>query len=396
MTSGHTPAFLIQGLRHLVRLGGRHWWVSALIWLAMIAPAQAALDLRVAVEEGKQQVGVASSTKALIKDGNGRILGELAPEQSLSAALSAGGVSLQGQWQAGQIWVEPTGGGYVWIGDRWYRGRAFLVPTAKGLTAVNYVDLEQYLYSVVAAEMIPSWPQEALKAQAIAARSYALYQRQSSANSVYDVGDTQAWQVYEGVAKETSTTQAAVNATAGQVLTHSGRIIEAVFHSSSGGHTENVEDVWKQPLPYLRGVQDYDQGAPVYQWTKTFSNSELSNRISGVGNVISMQPARTTPQGRIVTMKVVGDAGSRTISGSALRDALGLRSTLFTATAVSGSAGTKSSSSLPGFQISGRGFGHGLGMSQWGAHNLAQRGYNYQQIVLHYYKGTALARIQVQ
>jgi stage II sporulation protein D len=395
MTSGHTPAFLKQGLRQLVRLGGRHWWVSALIWLAMIAPARAALDLRVAIEEGKSQVAVGSSTKALIKDGTGRSLGEIAPGQSLSAALSAGGVSLQGRWQAGQIWVEPTEGGYVWIGDRWYRGRAFLVPTAKGLTAVNYVDLEQYLYSVVASEMIPSWPQEALKAQAIAARSYALYQRQSSANSVYDVGDTQAWQVYEGVAKETSTTQAAVNATTGQVLTYGGRIIEAVFHSSSGGHTENVEDVWKQPLPYLRGVQDYDQGAPVYQWVKNFSNSELSGRISGVGNILSMQPARTTPQGRIVTMKVVGDAGSRTISGDALRDALGLRSTLFTATAVSG-AGTKSSSSLPAFQISGRGFGHGLGMSQWGAYNLAQRGYNYQQIVLHYYKGTALARIQVQ
>nr|WP_290224988.1 SpoIID/LytB domain-containing protein [Trichocoleus desertorum] len=401
MTSGHTPAFLMQGLRYLVRLGGRHWWVSALIWLAMIAPARAALDLRVAIEEGVQQVGVASSTKALIKDGAGRTLGELSPGQALSAALSAGGVSLQGQWKAGQIWVEPTEGGYVWIGDRpergnWYRGRAFLVPTAKGLTAVNYVDLEQYLYSVVASEMIPSWPQEALKAQAIAARSYALYQRQTSANSVYDVGDTQAWQVYEGVGKETSTTQAAVSATAGQVLTYGGRIIEAVFHSSSGGHTENVEDVWKQPLPYLRGVQDYDQGTPVYQWVKMFSNSELSNRISGVGNVISMQPARTTPRGRVVTMKVVGDAGSRTLSGDALRSALGLRSTLFTATPVAGGAANKSSGSLPAFQISGRGFGHGLGMSQWGAHNLAQRGHNYQQIVLHYYKGTALAKIQVQ
>lgn len=395
MTSGHTPAFLALGLQQLVRLGRRQWWVSALIWLAMIAPAQAALDLRVAIEEGTSQVAVGSSTKALIKDGAGRTLGELAPGQALNAALGTSGVSLQGQWQAGQIWVEPTGGGYVWIGDRWYRGRAFLVPTAKGLTAVNYVDLEQYLYSVVASEMVPSWPQEALKAQAIAARSYALYQRQSSANSVYDVGDTQAWQVYEGVAKETSTTQAAVNATAGQVLTHGGRIIEAVFHSSSGGHTENVEDVWKQPLPYLRGVQDYDQGAPVYQWTKTFSNAELSGRISGVGNILSMQPARTTPQGRIVTMKVVGDAGTRTISGDALRNAVGLRSTLFTATPMSG-AGNKSSSSLPAFQISGRGFGHGLGLSQWGAHNLAQRGYNYQQIVLHYYKGTTLARIQVQ
>lgn len=242
--------------------------------------------------------------------------------------------------------------------------------------------------------MVPSWPQEALKAQAVAARSYALYQRQSSANSVYDVGDTQAWQVYNGLEKETSTTQAAVNATTGQVLTYSGRIIEAVFHSSSGGHTENVEDVWTQPLPYLRGVQDFDQGTPVYQWTKTFTGSELSSRITGVGNIVEMEPLKKTPQGRVVSMKVTGDAGTRTISGGALRDALGLRSTLFTAIAVPG-AGNKSNEGRT-FQITGRGFGHGLGLSQWGAYNLAQRGMNYQQIVLHYYKGTSLAKIQVQ
>jgi stage II sporulation protein D len=166
-------------------------------------------------------------------------------------------------------------------------------------------------------------------------------------------------------------------------MTHGGKVILAVFHSSSGGHTENVEDIWKQSLPYLRGVADYDQGTPVFEWTKNFSRSELSGLISGVGNVSSMTAERTTPQGRVITMLVKGDRGSKRISGNDLRSALGLKSTLF----VVNPAGE-------GFQVSGRGFGHGLGLSQWGAYNLAVQGVNYQQILDHYYQNATLARIQ--
>lgn len=392
------PKILLTQIQTMSRLGRRSWWLSAIVWLAIVAPAQAALDLRVAIEEGVSQVSVGSSTKAVVTDGSGNTLGEIAAMNSFDAQLEGGKVALD-SWQAGQIWIQPSGDGYVWIGDRWYRGRVQVVPTGKGLTAVNYVDLEQYLYSVLGAEMSCSWPLEALKAQAVAARSYALKQRQASGNGVFDLGDTQAWQVYNGIEKECTTTQAAVNATAGQVLTYNGQIIEAVFHSSSGGHTENVEDIWVQALPYLRAVPDFDQGTPVFQWTVTLSRSELSQKISGVGNVLSLTPERTTPRGRVITMKVTGDAGSRSLSGDKLRSALGLKSTLFEVVPQYGSvasASAKSQQPPTAFQIVGRGFGHGLGMSQWGAYNLALKGFNYQQIVLHYYKGSILAKIQVQ
>ncbi|MEP0886338.1 SpoIID/LytB domain-containing protein, partial [Trichocoleus sp. ST-U3] len=178
-------------------------------------------------------------------------------------------------------------------------------------------------------------------------------------------------------------THQAVNATAGQVMTYGGKVILAAFHSSSGGHTENVEDIWTQPLPYLRGVADYDMGAPVFQWTKSFSRGEMSRLISGVGNVVSMTPERRTPQGRVITMKVQGDRGTKRVSGNDLRSALGLRSTLFAV-----------SSTGSGFQIDGRGYGHGLGLSQWGAHNLAAQGTNYQQILGHYYQSATLAQLQ--
>jgi stage II sporulation protein D len=373
------------------------WWLSALLWVVMIAPAQAALELRVAIEDGVKQVTVGSQTKAVVKDESGNVLGEVAAMDGFAAEARAGRVALD-RWQAGLLSIEPTEGGLVYIGDRWYRGKVVVVPTAKGLTAVNYVDLEQYLYSVLGSEMSCNWPTEALKAQAVAARSYALFQRQKSANDVFDVGDTAGWQVYEGIAKECNTTQAAVNSTAGQVLTHNGKIIEAVFHSSSGGHTENCEDVWVQALPYLRAVPDFDlhDRNPNAKWTASFSRSTLSSRISGVGNVISLQP-ELTPNGRVRRMKVVGDQGSRTLTGEAFRSALGLKSTLFQVTSGSDrTSGVKSNTAPDSFIINGRGWGHGLGLSQWGAFNLALQGRNYQQIVLHYYKGTALAKIQVQ
>jgi stage II sporulation protein D len=374
---------------------GKNWWLTALIWLAAIAPATA-LDLRVAIQQNVKQINVGSSTKAIVRDESGRALGEIQGMNGFTAQAKGGSVALD-RWNGGAIWVEPTEGGVVWVGDRWYRGRALLVPTGSGLTAVNYVDLEQYLYSVLGSEMNGNWPQEALKAQAVSARSYALYQRQRSASTVFDVGDTDSWQVYTGVDRESVGTQMAVEATKGQVLTHNGQIINAVFHSSSGGCIDNVEEVWTQPLPYLRAKKDFDQGAPVFQWSKPFSRDQLSRRITGVGEVISMEPEQVTTCGRIVSMRVKGDKGVRSISGDSLRAALDLRSTFFRVIPQGGQAAKSSKPSPVSFVVNGNGFGHGLGLSQYGAYNLATRQrWNYQQIVLYYYDKTTLAKIEVK
>ncbi|MGK7904309.1 MAG: SpoIID/LytB domain-containing protein [Hormoscilla sp.] len=374
---------------------GKHWWVTLLLWIAMFNPnLAAALELRVAIEREVKQVQVGSSSAATVKNAAGETLGELNAMSGFVAQPQDSTVALS-KWQASQIWIEPADNGLVWIGDRWYRGRVLLVPTSQGLTAVNYVDIEHYLYSVLGGEMPPSWPLEALKAQAVSARSYALYRRERTANKIYDVGNTTTWQVYKGVEDEYVSTQQAVNATAGQVLIHDGKIIEAVFHSSSGGHTENVEDIWTAPLPYLRAVPDFDQKAPVYEWKKTFSGDTLSSLISGVGNILSLTPERTTPRGRIITMKVIGDRGEKVVTGKELRKLLNLKSTLFTITPL-GESAEDEDAPPSSFQVVGRGFGHGLGLSQYGANALARRGYNYQQILLHYYSKTSLARIEAE
>lgn len=364
---------------------GWHWWF-VIFWIALMAPAQAAMQLRVAIEQGVSQVKIGSSTKAAVRDYNtGQPLGQIAEMNAFYAQPSADGVAVE-EMRSGAMWIEPSGDGYVYIGDHWYRGKTLLVPNANGLTAVNYVDLEQYLYSVLGSEMNGNWPLEALKAQAVAARTYAIYKRENERKDIYDLEDTQASQVYNGVESEAPGTHAAVNATAGQVLTYKNQIILSVFHACSGGHTANVEDVWYEALPYLRAVPDFDQNVSACQWVKTYSPEELNARISGVGNVTTLTPT-LTPYGSIKTIQVVGDKGTRELKGEAVRNVLGVRSTRFTIT---------EDPLLGGLRFDGRGLGHGLGMSQWGAFNLAQGGFKYQRILLHYYQGTKIAKIQVQ
>lgn len=378
----------------------RTWGLAILLWVAAIAPARAeSIDLRIAIEKNVSQVNVGASVNAQVLDGSRRPLGEIQGMSGFTAQAKDGGVALD-RWQAGAIWIEPKDqNGVVWIGNNWYRGRIYLVPTGKGLTAVNYVDLEQYLFSVVGAEMPASFPLEALKAQAVAARSYALKERQNSRNGIFDLGNTQGWQVYSGVKTEAVSTQQAVLATKGQVLTHNGQIVNAVFHSSAGGCTENVEDVWVQPLPYLRTVRNtFDAGTPNYTWSQTLPASAFSR--FDVGNVQRIEATKVTPVcGRAKEVRIVGDRGSKVMDSDRFRSALGLKSTWFTAIQPQfpQTASKNDTKVQPaGFVINGKGFGHGLGMSQWGASNMARQGMNYQQILGHYYQQTTLAKIDVQ
>ncbi len=362
------------------------WAWGALIWVFAAGAAEAAVELRVAIESATKNLRIGSSTAAIVRDDSGRQVGTLSPLQSLDAKVSGNKVSLADRYSGNRLWIEPKDDGYIWIGQRWYRGRLQLARVGTGrMAAVNYVDLEHYLYGVVGAEAVSSWPLEALKAQAVAARTYALYERSRAKGKLFDLSSTTHSQVYRGITSESIRTHQAVNETVGQVVIHDGRLILAAFHASSGGHTENVEDVWSKPLPYLRGVADYDRGTPVYEWTETISGDAIGAKI-GLGTIRSIAAERTTPRGRVLSLKLVDAAGkTKRLSGDEFRKAFNLRSTLFQVSPYEGV-----------FFIVGRGFGHGVGMSQWGAYNLALQGANYQQILGHYYQSAVLARLEVQ
>lgn len=400
--AGAAPQSLALQFQRVIRFvrqpRRRVWWLTALLWLVVVPPAKADLEMRVAIEQDVSQVKVGGSTEAVLRDSSGQVLAKIPAMNAVVAEAKGSQVGIN-QLEASQIWIEPVSeSGYVFIGDRWYRGRTLVVPTSGGITAVNYVPLESYLYSVVGAEMPASWSAEALKSQAVAARSYALYHRQNDANAVFDLGDTTKWQVYAGLEKEAPSTRAAVDATRGQVLTYRGQIINSVFHSCAGGYTENVEDVWTSPLPYLRGVPSPDRDLPECQWSPvSFTPSELSHRL-GYDGTISGITVQRHPHGRVISITIQGSDGPMTIEGEDVRDDLGLKSTLFTIdTTPSQVASTGSVSAAPSrFQISGSGNGHGIGLSQYGAYQLARQNWSYQQILLHYYTGVTLAKIQVQ
>jgi len=319
------------------------------------------------------------------------------------------------------VWLEPaapaqalTTGDFV-LKERAYRGRLQLRLNGASLQAINHLPLESYLPSVVGSEMPASWPQPALRAQAVAARTYALRQRKPSAP--FDLSATVSSQVYKGIEAETPSTREAVVATRGQVLTFGGQLANTVFHSSAGGLTENSGDLWSQQLPYLVSVPDFDQQSPVHQWQQRLDPEQLQRAFAETGGVDRIEVLATTASGRVRQARVQGPNGSLVLSGAQLRSRLGLRSTLVRFELVPPEIASGVSASLaaalanvppppplpvlegqpplqvptPSLLAIGRGFGHGVGMSQWGAHAMALQGHSYEQILSHYYRGTRLS-----
>src|SRR5207302_10357191 len=206
------------------------------------------------------------------------------------------------------------------------------------LRAINFVGLEQYLYGVVPSEMPFMWHPEALKAQAVAARSYALATRKTGAFDLYP--DTRS-QVYLGVDHERPSTNAAVDATAGEVVLYQGEVAKTFFFSTSGGRTASAEDVWGEAVPYLVSVPDpYDSISPYHNWGPfAFTGAKLAKVLKLPGRVTDLQ-AELNSSGRIKNLTVVGTKGTVAIPGTQLRQRLGVRSTWFTVGVLSLSAPT--------------------------------------------------------
>lgn len=190
------------------------------------------LEMRVAVAKGVSDLAVATSVEGYLVDLNGQNYCNLSPQQSLVLRPQGKGMTAQGCQLTEAAWLEPGEGGYVYVGDRWYKGRVLLMASGDHLTAVNFVLLHDYLSSVVGSEMYVNWPLESLKAQAVAARSYALVHHVRNASRPYDLDNTQRYQAYLGIGKETNTTQTAVVATTGEFISHNGGIVESLYAAS--------------------------------------------------------------------------------------------------------------------------------------------------------------------
>jgi len=216
-----------------------------------------------------------------------------------------------------------------------YRGALEVVPTASdagSLNVVNALALEQYVKGVIPNESPPSWPQAELRAQAVESRSFAL--TGGVGGNGFDLYSDTRSQVYGGLASETPSTDAAAEATRGQVVLYRGKVAEAFFSACSGGHTESVQNVFGGPaVPYLQGVPDpYDYYCPLHDWTLRFSGPEISARLGGYldGRLKKVVVTRRGASPRIVQAKLYGTSGVTQASGSELETALGTYSSWMT------------------------------------------------------------------
>ncbi|MCL2360520.1 MAG: SpoIID/LytB domain-containing protein [Defluviitaleaceae bacterium] len=345
--------------------------------------------------------------------------------------------------------VRDSAGGQIRLGNYSYRGVIEFRPSSGRITAINVICPEEYLFGVLPMEMSHSFHMEALNAQAIASRTFMMYRMNAGEHTHqgFHLCDGTHCQSYRGSSREHANTTQAVNDTRGLMIYHNNAVILAVYHASSGGSTDNSENVWVQRRPYLRGVRDIAEHDPVV-WNRTFTwaqlNTALSQAGANIGTAMGMSVTQTGAYGRVQELTIQGTTGQWQVRGEAIRTfftpiggALMSRNfyiagaSVSSAVSVTDGRGVVSSNLgsllwrnqqgavLPvpaggvyvydginlrqvdgsaaqavttgtGVTLNGRGWGHGVGMSQRGAHGMARAGYTYREILLHYYTGVTI------
>ncbi len=306
---------------------------------------------------------------------------------TLRVAPAGSGLEVEG-WRAAGFRLT---GGSIRLNGREYGGVIDLLRSGDGVAIVNEVPLEEYVAGVVRAEAGERWPLEALRAQAVAVRTYAAHHRMLGAGKPYHLVASTAHQQYAGRVLPTSPVWKAVADTAGQILLWEGEPFPAFYHTDSGGFTEDPRTVFAaRNMPALKPVRcEFSAGSPHFYWTADVKLADLAEALRrqdlGVGTVTAIEVAERTLSLRATWVTVHGTRGSVRLRGNDLRRVIGydtLKSTLF-AVALHGDLA----------QFAGRGYGHGVGLCQWGAKAMAEQGYSARQILEFYYPGTTPGRL---
>lgn len=434
------------------------WMLIIMFCLCIVSVPVSAAEpsIRVGLVANQPSVVISATCDYTIKDDNTeKVLGEFKPGEKTILARDGQLISINGKaYKTDMVSVikKTNADNYIEVNKRLYRGSISIHKTINknGLTVVNTLGLEDYLCGVIAMEISPLWNKEAVKAQAVAARSYAMANMGKFAYDGYDVSDGTDSQVYGGKSSEHPNGNAAVIETKGVVVTYKNKVISAFFHNNSGGYTENSENVWGTYLPYIRAVEDYDHSSPYYKWEKHYKVEDFEKVLisSGynIGKLAAIQLSKLDKppvteddrgvSGRIKSLDIIGTNGSYEISGNKLRSMFGLKSTLFDINLIvpppskleipiTDSYGDREIKKVevtlepykekgfvadkenirrvtgrPGEEIliTGFGWGHGLGLSQWGAKIMAENGPKddaeyYKTILKHYYQGVEITKL---
>ncbi|NLY08680.1 MAG: SpoIID/LytB domain-containing protein [Tissierellia bacterium] len=333
---------------------------------------------------GGAPIGTAPQITEVVAPSNGQqsIIEKLNPETTATnQAVVTGDYVIKGISQ--RYILEPAvENAQITVNGKKYHGGLYFINSSGNLTVVNRVAIEDYLKGVVPKEIGPSSPHEALKAQAIASRSFALSNIDKYKSKGYQLDDTPYSQVYFGIGGEAETSNKAIAETAGIVGYYNGKVASLIFGASTGGVSESAKQVWGGDIPYLISVDDpYSLNVEYANWEVKMPLSELSAKLAGtkynVGSVQAIEIVETTPQHTVKKMNIIGADGTKEISGDAFRSYIGdfkVMSTWFTVV-------------IEGDQVvvNGHGFGHRVGMSQHGAIAMAKQGLGARDILSHYY-----------
>ncbi|MCK9419293.1 MAG: SpoIID/LytB domain-containing protein [Nitrospirae bacterium] len=341
-------------------------------------PVSASENIRVAIADDQRVVSIKSSSDLLI------------------AGSPSGGHQKLLRFTPASVGGKPVRirsiDAFTQVNGKRYRGWLELRKKKNGLLlVVNDLDLEEYLGGVIAAEIPPDWEFEALKAQAVASRTYALYEKRTAGKKPYHILATIMSQVYNGANGEQINAVRAVKETRGLILTYRGELIPAFYHANCGGHTENASLMWGIDAPYLKGVDCECQNILKDEfWEKRVSVFHVSAALRRQGfrvdDITAMSIAGITPAGRVMNVTIRSARGATTVPAEIIRAALGtteIPSLFFELELSEGEA-----------VFSGRGRGHGVGLCQWGAKEMAGKGHDFKSILSRYYPGTVMERMK--
>lgn len=412
--------------------------VSLLITMGIsVCASEYRSEVTVGIKYGSgagDSVTVSSSGGLTVYDAAlGNVLYTAQPAEDVYIQMGSTGFASWNKFDASsvtKISVQPPQGGTIMCDGKEYRGYIYIEKRSNGeLLVINYVGTDDYVTSVLGKEMSYTWPKEALKAQSVCARNFVLTRSGAHKEYGFDVCTTTHCQVYGGVSSEHENTRQAVNETKGILAKYNGELVGLFFFATSGGQTEDVENVWGSQHGYLKSVEDtYEnpEKASKYKWSVTLSREEIMDKLkiagANIGNLTKITVDSLSNSGRVTQMTFHGTEGEYCVKREKCRTILGLFSQKFSIlpdtklsivttsgdaqaplyaqnsegiSAVAGysvltAGGALGSISIDSYAaesytINGNGYGHGVGMSQWGARGMAENGFTYDQILKHYF-----------
>ncbi len=357
------------------------------------APSSWQPELRIGVMFNLKNATVLPNSDCFFIAGNKKI--KLQKGEVVALVLNKSHIEIKGQKFEGNLWeIRPEDPRKLKdlvfrINGKSYRGGLRLLRKGSVMTAINVIPAEEYLRGVVPEEMPSLWAKDALKAQTVAARTFALKNRRRHEKDGYDLCTSTHCQVYSGQSKEHANSDIAIRETYGEVLfAINGPIIDTPFHTDSGGMTENNEALWGVGIPYLRAAKELKEKTK--PWEKEIQLPEFEKKV-GLTNIKKIELSKLeigkrakdrTASGRVKQVRIVGQKNTKFLTGTELRTMFNLNSALF-----------DMELNDKFVKFSGYGIGHGVGMSQWGAKTFAENGMDYKNILEHYYKKTFIKKL---